>query len=132
MRLHRALGSRLSMIFSENRFTLFRIMLQLRQDAPSVSRTKIRPIKGVKAHAQAARYARLSRACDRAVVDRPRHRRDCLAGPKLHDRQPAMGGIRRPALRCRTDPDLARQAMMRSVLMRHGRDVWREDALRAF
>jgi hypothetical protein len=37
MRLHRASGCCLSMIFSENRFTLFRIMLELRQDAPSVS-----------------------------------------------------------------------------------------------
>src|ERR1700752_756595 len=111
MRLHCASGCCLSMIVWKNRFTLFRIMLELRQDAPSVLRTKIRPAKGVKAHAQAARYARLSRACDRAVVDRPGHRRDRLAGLELHDRQPAMGGIWRHSLGDRTDPDLARQAL---------------------
>jgi len=35
------------MIFSENRFTLFRIMLELRPGAPTVSkRTASRPAKG--------------------------------------------------------------------------------------
>src|SRR5262249_23092153 len=64
-----------------------------------------------KVYAQAAVVPRPFRACDRTALDRPGHRRDRLAGIEFHDRQPAMGGIWSPALRGRTDPDLAGQAV---------------------
>ncbi|TCU62814.1 hypothetical protein EDE08_12244 [Bradyrhizobium sp. R2.2-H] len=45
MNRHRALGYCLSMIFSENRCTLFRIMLYRRSNPPSAPRTSVRPIE---------------------------------------------------------------------------------------